>query len=197
MCTNMQEFLSLRRFHKVKNGTVRCKHLERREGIPYYELQFIDKKPLRHYSIGLLEMISNVISLIMFVSLLVSISGCSRSNNLLLGRVEAKLGTHTVVVTDCYRTSVPSAELVKDSADGSFLYRVAPCADAEVVIRDERLTVNSIAYEKLSPGDTVIVDHGQVFVNTHLARKAPEIHEQYLFPFSKETHHERSNFNRH
>ena len=34
-------------------------------------------------------------------------SACGRSTNLLLGRVEAIVSTHTVVVTDCYRTSVP------------------------------------------------------------------------------------------
>jgi hypothetical protein len=110
-----------------------------------------------------------------FLSLLMLISSCSRSNNLLLGRVEAKLGTHTVVVTDCYRTSVPPAQSLKDSADGSLLYRFTPCLDADVVIHDERLTVNDRAYESLSPGDTVIVDHGQVLVNTHIARKTPEI----------------------
>ena len=35
------------------------------------------------------------------------LGGCSRSNNLLLGRVEAVVAGHTVVVTDCYRTRVP------------------------------------------------------------------------------------------
>ena len=108
------------------------------------------------------------------VSLLMLISSCGKSNNLLLGRVEAKLGTHTVIVTDCYRTSVPPAQLLKDSADGSLFYRFTPCLDADIVIHDERLTVNGRAYENLSPGDTVIVDHGQVLVNTHLARRAPE-----------------------
>jgi hypothetical protein len=114
------------------------------------------------------------IIVILFVSVAVTISSCSKSNNVLLGRVEAKLGTHTIVVTDCYRTSVPSAQSVKDSAGGFISYRFTPCVDADVVIRDERLTVNGKSYEKLSPGDTVIVDHGQVFVNTHIARGAAE-----------------------
>ncbi len=43
---------------------------------------------------------------VLYVGLL--IGGCSRSNNLLLGRVEAVVAGHTVVVTDCYRTSVPA-----------------------------------------------------------------------------------------
>ena len=37
-------------------------------------------------------------------AVLVLLFGCSRSNNLLLGRVQATVGTHAVVVTDCYRT---------------------------------------------------------------------------------------------
>ena len=31
----------------------------------------------------------------------------TREMDLLLGRVESTVGSHTVVVTDCYRTSVP------------------------------------------------------------------------------------------
>ena len=111
---------------------------------------------------------------ITLASLLTLISSCSKSNNLLLGRVEAKLGTHVVVVTDCYRTSVPPAQSLPDSSDGSTIYRFKPCADADIVIRNEQLTVNEKRFESLAPGDTVIVDHGQVLVNTHLARRVPE-----------------------
>ena len=32
---------------------------------------------------------------------------CSQLNILLTGHVEATIGKHTIVVTDCYRTSVP------------------------------------------------------------------------------------------
>jgi len=101
-------------------------------------------------------------------------SACSKSNNLLLGRVEAQLGTHTIVVTDCYRTSVPDVQSSKDSEVGSTTYRFTPCVDADVIIRHERLTVNGRSYEKLAPGDTVVVDHGQVFINSHIARGAAD-----------------------
>ena len=119
-------------------------------------------------------MTSRVIIVTAYLSVALSFSACSKSNNVLLGRVEARLGTHTIVVTDCYRASVPPPQSLKDSADSSLLYRFEPCADADVVIRDERLTVNGSAYERLAPGDTVIVDHGQVLVNSHIARRAPE-----------------------
>jgi hypothetical protein len=33
---------------------------------------------------------------------------------------------------------------------------------------------NGTPYERLSPGDTVIIDRGQVLVNTRIARRAPE-----------------------
>ena len=84
-------------------------------------------------------------------------------NNLLLGRVEASVGDHTVVVTDCYRTRVPPPEQSKD-ADGP-VYHFKPCRDAEVTIRSGRLTVNGQAYGALNPGDSVTVDHGHVLIN--------------------------------
>jgi len=128
-------------------------------------------------------MTSQALFVMILLSAVVFLSACSKSNNLLLGRVEATLGTHTIVVTDCYRTSVPPAQASKDSVDGSPIYRFTPCKDADVVIRDERLTVNGTSYERLSPGDTVVVDHGQVLVNAHIARRAVETPQQSLSPF--------------
>ena len=43
-------------------------------------------------------------------------AGCSRSNNLLMGRVEASVGGHLVAVTDCYQTSVAPPRF--SSSDG-------------------------------------------------------------------------------
>lgn len=84
--------------------------------------------------------------------------GCSRSNNVLLGRVEADVAGHTVVVTDCYRTSVP-----RPHADGDGT-RFTPCRDADVLIRAGQLTVNGATYGPLSSGARVIVDHGRVSI---------------------------------
>ena len=84
--------------------------------------------------------------------------GCSRSNNLLLGRVEATVAGHTVVVTDCYRTSVPQPQTEADGA------RFTPCRDGDVVIRAGRLTVNGTAYGPLTPDARVVVDHGRVSI---------------------------------
>jgi hypothetical protein len=112
----------------------------------------------------------------MFITAFVSaagISACSKSNNLFLGRIERTLGSHIVVVTDCYRASVPLPEESRDPVDGSTIYHFMPCGDAEITIHRERLVVNGIAYEKLEPGDTVVVDHGQVLIDTHAARRAP------------------------
>jgi hypothetical protein len=91
-----------------------------------------------------------------------ALGGC-RSNNLLLGRVEATLGGHTVVVTDCYRTSVPPPKQSIE-AEGT-VYRFKPCRDAEVTIRRDGLTVNGRKYGPLNPGDSVTVDHGRVLIN--------------------------------
>ena len=53
----------------------------------------------------------------MVVFTLLSLS-CSRSNNLVLGRVEAMVGEHKVEVTDCYRVNPPHVH------SGSLIYRM-------------------------------------------------------------------------
>jgi hypothetical protein len=85
-------------------------------------------------------------------------AGCSRSNNLLLGRVEAVVAGHSVVVTDCYRAVVPQP--VK-SPDGATF---TPCRDAVVTIRASKLNVNGKSYGSLADGAAVLVDHGRVSV---------------------------------
>lgn len=96
---------------------------------------------------------------------------CSRSNNVLLGRVESKVGSHTVVVTDCYRTSVPAPQKVEPSQSGEReTYRFTPCRDADVLIRDEELIVNGTSYGRIKQGDSVTLDHGKVLVNEQEAR---------------------------
>jgi hypothetical protein len=92
-------------------------------------------------------------------------SGCSRQNNVLLGRVEARLGTYTVIVTDCYRTSVPRPQRLDDTPDGKPVYRFTPCRDADILIRGGALSVNGKFFGTLGSGDTVLVDHGRVSIN--------------------------------
>jgi hypothetical protein len=91
---------------------------------------------------------------------------CSRSNNLLLGRVETTVGGHNIVVTDCYRTSVdpPTTE----NAGGLTTYSFAPCRDAQVSIRGDQLIVNGHNYGHIGPADSVLVDHGVVSTNKGL-----------------------------
>ena len=89
--------------------------------------------------------------------------GCSRHNNLLFGRVESSIGTHTMVVRDCYRISPPGPQRVEDAS-----YHYMPCRDADVWIRGEELTVNGKSYGRLNPGDAVSVDHGTVSIERTL-----------------------------
>lgn len=95
--------------------------------------------------------------------LILACSACSRSNNLLLGRVEATVGGHTVVVTDCYRTSVTPPEKLGGPDKQSYHFK--PCKDADVLIRNEELIVNGNSYGLLKQADAVTVDHGKVLVN--------------------------------
>ena len=90
---------------------------------------------------------------------------CSRSNNLALGRVQATVGGHTVVVTDCYRTSVDPPQKV----EGGF--RFTPCRDADILIRGDELVVNGQSYGRMNPTDLVLVDHGIVSINGRLAQR--------------------------
>ena len=87
-------------------------------------------------------------------------SACSRSNNLLLGRVETSIATHNIVVTDCYRTGVPPPKQI-DPATWQF----TPCRDADIQIRNEKLQVNGRSYGRLQPSDAILVDHGAVSIH--------------------------------
>jgi len=101
--------------------------------------------------------------LVALVPLLVALAGCSRSNNLLLRRVEAQVGGHTIVVTDCYRTSVPAPETVA-GANGQTDLHFMPCRDADIWIRGDQLSVNGRSYGRVGPSDGVLVDHGAVSI---------------------------------
>ena len=108
----------------------------------------------------MIETMKNVLTMLALLT-----CACTRENNVLLGRVENAVGTHTVVVTDCYRTSAPAPDQV-----GAADYHFMPCKDADVWIRAEELTVNGKAYGKLDPGDGVLVDHGVVSIERKQAR---------------------------
>jgi hypothetical protein len=92
-----------------------------------------------------------------------SLCSCSRSNNLLLGEVEANVGPHTVRVTDCYRWTVPPPERLPDR-NGQPAYRFAPCRDADIRIVAGELTVNGQSYGRIPSAASVLVDHGKVSV---------------------------------
>jgi len=102
--------------------------------------------------------------LTLLIALVIALSACSRSNNLLLGEVQAQVGTHTVRVTDCYRTSVPPPERLADVNDRP-AYAFVPCRDADIRIQAGELTVNGRNYGRINETDAVLVDHGKVSVN--------------------------------
>lgn len=106
-----------------------------------------------------------------FCVLAIVLAGCSSSNNLLFGQVEATVGIHPVVVTDCYRISVPPPRMMQDQS-AELLYRFTPCRDADVVIRGEALFVNGVSYGPLRPEDSVLVDHGVVSISGRKAAPA-------------------------
>ena len=94
---------------------------------------------------------------------------CSRSNNLLLGRVESTVAGRRIEVTDCYRTSVPAPRQLADLPDGTKVYEFMPCRDADVLIRGDELIVNGTSYGVLKQEDVITVDHGRVLINEQAA----------------------------
>jgi hypothetical protein len=108
---------------------------------------------------------------VILLSAAVTLSSCSRSNNLLFGEVEAQVDRHTVRVTDCYRTSVPAPERTQD-VNGQPSYRFMPCRDADVQIRAGELVVNGQSYGRIGETDAILVDHGKVSVNPPALRAA-------------------------
>ena len=105
------------------------------------------------------------ITILIIVAVTLFCFACDRSNNLLLGRVEATVGGHRVAVTDCYRTSVPPPQQLTDLSDGRHVYQFKPCRDADVLIRGDELIVNSTSYGTVKQADDITVDHGRVLVN--------------------------------
>lgn len=106
-----------------------------------------------------------VIESCLLLPLIAITASCSRSNNLLEGRVQAQVGDHVVVVTDCYRTSVPQPQRFDNTPAGQSTYRFAPCRDAVVELRGAQLVVNGTSYGEVKPGDRITVDHGRVLIN--------------------------------
>jgi len=110
-----------------------------------------------------------VIERCLLLSLIAIAVSCSRSNNLLEGRVEAHVGDHLVVVTDCYRTVVPPPQRLDNTPAGQPAYRFAPCRDAVVELRGVEVVVNGTSYGEVKPEDTITVDHGRVLINDRAA----------------------------
>lgn len=98
---------------------------------------------------------------VLVTGLLLTLCGCSEHNNLVAGRVENTVAGHKVVVTDCYQTSV------SEPGPDSWM----PCKDADIKIGNGQLTVNGQGYGQISPGDSVLVDHGKVSIDRAAARK--------------------------
>jgi hypothetical protein len=75
------------------------------------------------------------------------------------GEDEGDMGSHHVVVR-------PGANMVSSSSSsgGGSESHTFQCGGTNIEIRDEELTVNGVPYGMLSPGEEILVDHGEVFV---------------------------------
>lgn len=112
-----------------------------------------------------------ILTVALLLATLLVFSACSRSNNLLLGRVESHIDQHSVVVTDCYRFEVPAVESLAGSSADSPAWRFAPCRDAVVELNGNDLRVNGVDYGAIAPQDAITVDHGVVLINDQIKTK--------------------------
>jgi len=72
---------------------------------------------------------------------------------------ETDMGSHHVVV----RPGSNMTSSMSSSGGGSESHRFE-CGGTNIEIRNEELTVNGVPYGTLSPGEEILVDHGEVFV---------------------------------
>jgi len=84
-----------------------------------------------------------------------ALSACDVQNNQLIGRVEADIDRHQVVVTHCYTKHL--AKVISTDDGDSW----TPCKDATIVIKNEMLYVNGESYGQLGQGDAVLVENGR------------------------------------
>jgi len=92
------------------------------------------------------------------------INGWPRGTSVVLGKVTMQLGGHEVVVTDCLRTPAPATGAATPPAHQPGVVRWAPCRDADITIRGDRVEVNGRTYGPLAPNDAIRLDRGQVFI---------------------------------
>jgi hypothetical protein len=93
---------------------------------------------------------------------------CSGVNNPVTGVVQAEVAGRTIVVTECYRLEMPRVEPLPKTDSGVETWRFAPCRDAVILIAGDQLSVNGIPYGAVAPGDEILVDQGDVYVNGQL-----------------------------
>lgn len=98
---------------------------------------------------------------IALVAACTALSACNASNNPVVGRVEAQVAGHMVVVSECYTFRYPSVETV----GGGETQRFAPCKDAIVQIKGQTLYVNGQGYGDLKQGDRIDVRKGKVTIS--------------------------------
>ena len=97
---------------------------------------------------------------------------CSGANNPVTGVVQAAVALRSAqkcaaadrLLSTLQARAPLAAAPGADAANGA-RWRFAPCSDAIIVIAGDQLTVNGVGYGAIAPGDDILVDHGDVYVN--------------------------------
>jgi hypothetical protein len=93
------------------------------------------------------------------------LAACGKKEDPNAGRVITNIGEFVAVVVDCPNPYTTVPQTLEPTADSLLAFRFVPCTGADIMVEGSALKVNGSPYGSLQPGDTVLVDHGQVFIN--------------------------------
>ena len=103
-----------------------------------------------------------------------SLQGCSMKLSV-NAKSETDMGSHHVVVKPGATFTSSSSSKGRNVTDHRYT-----CGDVTVTIRNEELTVNDRTYGLLKPNDSILVDHGTVYVQSKQVAGEPLSDEEKL-----------------
>lgn len=97
-----------------------------------------------------------------------ALAGCDERTMVRRGETQAVLGTHKVTIK-------PGSPHVRSTTTGVGVGRVYEytCAEIRIILRPDDLLINQLSYGAIEPYDTILVSHGEVFINGEKAQGRP------------------------
>jgi hypothetical protein len=114
---------------------------------------------------------ANFVALLFCLCSIFFLQGCSY-REALRGKHEDMLGSHQVTINKPCSLFTENATRI-ENVPGLIKYQYT-CGETNVaiVLKDEELTIYDKSYGRLGEGDSIVFDHGKVFIN---AREVQEV----------------------